>query len=1088
MVSHPYAELHAHSYFTFLEGADAPEDYILCAQKLGLDGLALLERDGMYSLIRSLQAARESSFPLIIGTELTLSATHFSRYDGNASIGSPGWGLPCGWEDTGIRLPILTTSHDGYRDLCSLMSERTLEDVEGENPSHGLENIAENAQDIRILTGGVRGPLRRILHAQGRNQADRFLNDLISLFGRERIIVESVLRPGEDDMGAELADLAHKHRLPLAAAGGVTMASPGSKYRADLLCALRQGKSLDEIRYLLPAQHSFLKSAEEMLALHRMAPQAVSNAAGIARECYYPMSFDTWDLPEMEVPQGHTTISWLTALSYAKAQELYGPRSANPHAWEVIDHELSIIGQLDFAGYFLIVYDIVDFCRRRGIMCQGRGSAANSAVCYCLGITAVDAIRHRMLFERFLSPGRSGAPDIDIDIDSARREEVIQYVYQRYGRRRAAQVATVITYRSQLAYKDAARALGIDATHVPSRAQRREESHKTDKAPSQLMLATCAQLLSGLPRHMGIHSGGMILSKHPVSQICPIRWAKTRGRSVIQWDKEDCADAGLVKFDLLGLGMLGALGAIFDSLEKEGIRNSQGKVLSLYELEDEDPRVYDLLCAADTMGVFQVESRAQMNTLPRLQPRCFYDIVIEVALIRPGPIQGESVHPYLRRRRGEEKVSYLHPLLRPALEKTLGVPLFQEQMMHIAMDVAGFSAAQADELRRAMGSSRSAEKMKKLRGPFIEGMKDRGIPMEICEEVFRQVHGFADFGFPESHSFSFAYIVYASAWLKVHYPEHFYAGILSHQPMGFYSPSSLVHDARGHGLRVCAPDVNLSLESTQVLPLSMIVQVIGAERAQEACGIGTEGKERLVDVHPEWGIVLGLDMIRGLDKGSIKRILRGRHEGPYQDLEDLASRARLRSADLERLSQAGAVDSMGYQRREGIWASGVLGQDGGEDREYQPMLEGLGMEYHLPSLPPLDSVSQMNLDYEVMGLSVTTHPFALIRKQMNAQGVIPACEILRQENQSRIRVAGIITHRQRPCSGGGVLFLSLEDESGSVNVTVTEATWKQHRREVMASAVVVDGYCENAYGTRSIRAFRIYPFSTQLRLNSRDFR
>ena len=370
MVSHPYAELHAHSYFTFLEGADAPEDYILCARQLGLSALALLERDGMYSLIRSLQAARESSFPLIIGTELTLSATQFSRYDAKASIGSPGWGLPCGWEDTGIRLPILTTSRDGYRDLCSLMSERTLEDADGENPSHGLENIAENAQDIRILTGGPRGPLRRILHAQGRNQADRFLNDLISLFGRERIIVESVLRPGEDDMGAELADLAHKHQLPLAATGSVTMASPGSKYRADLLCALRQSKSLDEIRYLLPAQHSFLKSAEEMLALHRRAPQAVSNAAGIARECYYPMSFDTWDLPETEVPQGHTTSSWLTALSYAKAQELYGPRSANPHAWEVIDHELSIIGQLDFAGYFRIVYDIVDFCLRRGIMCQ----------------------------------------------------------------------------------------------------------------------------------------------------------------------------------------------------------------------------------------------------------------------------------------------------------------------------------------------------------------------------------------------------------------------------------------------------------------------------------------------------------------------------------------------------------------------------------------------------------------------------------------------------------------------------------------------------------------------------------------------
>lgn len=534
--------------------------------------------------------------------------------------------------------------------------------------------------------------------------------------------------------------------------------------------------------------------------------------------------------------------------------------------------------------------------------------------------------------------------------------------------------------------------------------------------------------------------------------------------------------------------MLGALGGIFDSLEESGVRNSQGKVLSLYELEDEDPRVYDLLCAADTVGVFQVESRAQMNVLPRLRPRCFYDIVIEVALVRPGPIQGEAVHPYLRRRRGEEHVSYLHPLLRPALEKTLGVPLFQEQMMHIAMDVAGFSATQADELRRAMGSSRSIQKMQKLREPFMRGLRQRGIPQNVCEEIFTQVQGFADFGFPESHSFSFAYIVYASAWLKVHYPEHFYAGILSHQPMGFYSPSSLIHDARGHGLLVCPPDVNLSDEKTRVLPTEEIERVIGAQALAEARGEVVPGKEGLVDPHAQWGIVMGLDAIKGLDRSCIQRIVRKRQEGLYASFEQLASRARLRSVDLEKIAQAGALDSLGYERREGIWASGSLGQDGGDSEEYQPMLDGFGMEYHLPELPPLDEFARIHLDYESMGMSPKQHPFVLLRPEMNTQGVTPACRVTACENRTRIRVGGIITHRQRPSSGGGVLFLSVEDETGSVNITVTENTWRQFRQEVMAPAVIVDGYCENLYGTRSVRAFRIYPMNTELCVRSRDFR
>nr|NLD40356.1 DNA polymerase III subunit alpha [Actinomycetales bacterium] len=547
------------------------------------------------------------------------------------------------------------------------------------------------------------------------------------------------------------------------------------------LAATRARATVEEIEGWLPAHPAHLRSAEQMLRLHHRHPHAVEAAARLADELSFDLTLIAPDLPPFPVPEGHTEASWLRALTERGAAERYGARGAErtPGAWATIDKELAIITELGFPGYFLIVHEIVDFCRSRGILAQGRGSAANSAVCFALGITAVDAVRHKMLFERFLSPGRSGPPDIDVDIESKRREEVIQFVYERYSREHAAQVANVIQYRPRSAVRDAARALGYGAGQADAWSKQIERWREIpEDLPLPEPVREIATRMLRLPRHLGIHSGGMVLCDRPVIDVCPVEWATMPGRTVLQWDKDDCADAGLVKFDLLGLGMLTALRIAFDELTARGILH-EGRPIDLHEIPQDDPRVYDLLCAADTVGIFQVESRAQMATLPRLRPRTFYDIVVEVALIRPGPIQGGSVNPYIRRRLGREAVTYLHESLKPALGKTLGVPLFQEQLMQIAIDVAGFSPGEADQLRQAMGSKRSVERMERLRARLYEGMGERGITGDVADRIYEKLVAFASYGFPESHSVSFAYLVYASAWLKLHYPAAFCAALLN---------------------------------------------------------------------------------------------------------------------------------------------------------------------------------------------------------------------------------------------------------------------------------------------------------------------
>lgn len=1106
-----YAELHAHSAFTFLDGADQPRALVDQAASLGLEAIAVLDVDGMYSAIQVATAGRAAGVPTVSGAELTLARGQFG-----AASADPGWGLAPGAEDPGIRLPVLATSPDGYHDLCAAMSRHTLDRPGQRQAAHVLEELAGGrgrTADWIALTGTARGPVRRALRSGGHDAARAALARLTDVLGPGRVAVEAALAPTDPAaLADELAALAAEAGVPLVATTAARCASPASGPLADVLAATRLDASLVEAEPHLPALRSFLRGPAEMLALHHAHPEAVGAAASLGAEAAFDLRLVAPHLPRTDVPAGYTEAGWLRALTEQGARARYGTRREDPEAWAMIDHELQIIADLHFPGYFLIVREIVDFCRSQGILCQGRGSAANSAVCYALGITAVDAVHHHMMFERFLSPDRAGYPDIDLDIEAVRREEVIQHVYDRYGRDRAAQVATVISYRPKSAVRDAARAFGyapgvaLAWSKETSRwgglgdegaagARPSGDSPAREGAASSIPapVRDAAAALQKLPRHMGIHSGGMVLTDTPVSEVCPIVWAAMEDRSVLQWDKDDCADAGLVKFDLLGLGMLTALRRAFDWLGARGVRGADGAPLGLHNLDREgkDSRVYDLLCAADTIGVFQVESRAQMNTLPRLQPRVFYDIVVEVALIRPGPIQGRAVNPYLRRRREREKTTYLHDLLKPALTKTMGVPLFQEQLMQIATDVAGFTPSQADELRRAMGSKRSPERMEALRPALFAGMRARGVPDDTAEQIFDQLKGFADFGFPESHAFSFAHIVYASAWLKVHWPEYFYAGILASEPMGFYSPATLVQDARRHGVAVAGPDVADSEVLACVRPASAAAPHGGIPDEGAAAGWAARDAEAglptgavALDAHPDRVVRLGLETVRGLGAAA-DRIVAARAEGgAFASLADLAGRAHLSTPEVERLARSGAVASLGISRREALWAAETVAQGSW----IQPYLPGTEVGARAPRLAPMTDREELQEDYLSMGLTTGRHPFASARPALRARGVAATGELGAHESGEIVAVAGFVTHRQRPHTARGTTFLSLEDETGLANITCSVGLWARYRRVAMtAQALVVHGTLEKGDGVTNVIAHRLEELALPVSVRSRDF-
>jgi error-prone DNA polymerase len=746
-----------------------------------------------------------------------------------------------------------------------------------------------------------------------------------------------------------------------------------------------------------------------------------------------------------------------------------------------------MIEQLGFPGYFLIVWDIVEFCRRADIYCQGRGSAANSAVCYAIGITKADAVSLGLLFERFLSPERDGPPDIDLDIEAGRREEVIQYVYERYGRDRAAQVANVITYQARSAVRDMGRALGyapgqLDAWSKQVDAWGPIEAAVEHDIPEQVM--DLARQVQRFPRHLGIHSGGMVICDRPVVEVCPVEWATMRDRSVLQWDKDDCAAVGLVKFDLLGLGMLSALHDTVDL-----VRAHHGVEVDLATLPQE-AAVYDMLSAADSVGVFQVESRAQMATLPRLKPREFYDLVVEVALIRPGPIQGGSVHPYIRRRNGDEEVTYLHPLLERSLRKTLGVPLFQEQLMQMAVDVAGFTAAEADQLRQAMGAKRSSERMERLRGRLYAGMAERGITGDVADRIYEKLAAFANFGFPESHSVSFAYLVYASAWLKLHHPAAFLAALLNAQPMGFWSPNTLVADARRHGVVVRGPDVNHSAATATLEPAEGGEGGGAGEREGRGAGereggepgspVGRRSSGRQPAPAGGWGVRLGLGYVRSLGEEVAERIADGR---PYASMADLVRRTGVGEGHVEALATAGAFGSLGLERRSALWAAGAVAQ-ARADR-----LPGTAVGAEAPRLPGMSPVELSAADLWATGLSGDSHPVQFARERLDELGAVPADGLAAVPPGTRVLVGGVVTHRQRPATAGGTTFLNIEDETGLINVICSRGVWARYRRVGRsAAALLVRGRLERAEGVINLVADQLKPLPLSATTRSRDFR
>ncbi|EKF24760.1 DNA polymerase III, alpha subunit [Mycolicibacterium hassiacum DSM 44199] len=1037
----PYAELHAHSAYSFLDGASTPEELVEEAVRLGLRAIALTDHDGLYGVVRFAEAARELQMATVFGAELSLG--------GGDRTTDP--------DPPGPHLLVLARGPEGYRRLSRELAKAHLAGGEKGKLRYDYDALTEAAGGHwHILTGCRKGHVRQALSSGGPEAAAEALADLVDRFGADRVSIELTHhgQPCDDERNAALAALAPRFGVGVVATTGAHFAEPSRARLAMAMGAIRARHSLDEVAgYLAPLGGSHLRSGEEMARLFAHFPQAVPAAAELGEQCAFELALIAPQLPPFDVPPGHTENSWLRHLVMAGARERYGPPERAPRAYAQLEHELRIIEQLNFPGYFLVVHDITRFCKENDILAQGRGSAANSAVCYALGVTNVDPVANDLLFERFLSPERDGPPDIDIDIESDQREKVIQYVYDRYGRDYAAQVANVITYRSRSAVRDMARALGYSQGQQD--AWSKQLSHwgnlndavDVEGIPEQVV--DLAAQITNLPRHLGIHSGGMVICDRPIADVCPVEWARMPGRSVLQWDKDDCAAIGLVKFDLLGLGMLSALHYCIDL-----VREHKGIEVDLAKLDLSEPAVYEMLQRADSVGVFQVESRAQMATLPRLKPRVFYDLVVEVALIRPGPIQGGSVHPYIKRRNGEEPVTYEHPSMEPALRKTLGVPLFQEQLMQLAVDCAGFSAAEADQLRRAMGSKRSTEKMRRLRGRFYEGMRKRhGITGEVADRIYEKLEAFANFGFPESHSLSFASLVFYSAWFKLHHPAAFCAALLRAQPMGFYSPQTLVADARRHGVVVHGPDVNASLAHATL------------ENA------GTE-------------VRLGLGSVRHIGTELAERIVEERKaNGPFTSLLDLTQRVQLTVPQTEALATAGAFGCFGITRREGLWAAGASAT------ERPDRLPGVGSQTSIPSLPGMSALELAAADVWATGISPDSYPTQFLRADLDALGVIPAARLLEVPDGSRVLVAGAVTHRQRPATAQGVTFLNLEDETGMVNVLCTPGVWARYRKPAQtASALLVRGQVQNATGAVTVVADRISKLSMAIGAKSRDFR
>jgi error-prone DNA polymerase len=1086
----PYAELHCHSNFSFLDGASSPEALVEEATALGLRGLAITDHDGfhgapVFAEVAQQQAARTDVPPLltVFGAELSLG------------LGGPQNGVA---DPEGSHLLALARGVEGYHRLAAAMTDAHFRGDEKGRPVYDLDELAERGRGHwLVLTGCRKGAVRQALASGGPTAAAEALDRLTAMFGHDGVVVELTDHglPGDSVMNDRLAALAADHGLPTVATNNVHHATPSGRQLAAAMAAVRARRSLADMDGWLPSSGAaHLRSGAEMAVRFARFPGAVRRSVDLAGELAFDLRAASPRLPRRGIPEGHTAMSWLRVLADRGIEERY---AHNPdEARTRIDRELAVIEEKDFPGYFLIVHDIVKEAKRRQILCQGRGSSANSALCYALGITAVDSIKYDLPFERFLATTREEEPDIDVDFDSARREEVIQWVYETYGRHNAAQVANIISYRPRSAVRDAAKALGYstgqqDAWSKQIDAWSAISAEETSTVPAPVVrLAT--ELLKA-PRHLGIHSGGMVLTERPVGEVCPIERGRMDGRTVLQWDKDACEWMGLVKFDLLGLGMLGALNHTM-----EMVAEHLGERWELHTIPGDEAAVYDMLCRADSIGVFQVESRAQIGTLPRLQPREYYDLAIEIALIRPGPIQGGAVHPYIRRATGKEEVTYPHPVLKKVLERTKGVPLFQEQLMQMAIAIGDCTGDEADLLRRAMGSKRGIERIESLREKLYVGMAKHGLSPEESDAIYLKIQSFANFGFAESHALSFALLVYASSWLKLHYPAAFLAALLRNQPMGFYSPQSLVADARRHGVRVLRPDIHHSRAVADLEPLED-----GPPRptGRDAClafeqpkpGRFVPGTPDPTPEHRRDGAVavrLGLDEVQGMGAEAAERVVAARAERPFTDMADVARRAGLTVAQMESLATAGAFDGFGLSRRQALWNAGYVERD--------DQLEGTAVTAPPPMLPGMSDVELTMADLWATHISPDTHPVAFLRSLLTDADIRSIAALAHEESGRRVKVAGLVTHRQRPATADGVTFLNLEDETGMLNVVCSQALWKRYRRVARnAAGMIIRGKLERYEGVTNLVADKIeriesvYPEAAAAipaRHQGRDFR
>ncbi|MEN8233335.1 MAG: error-prone DNA polymerase [Actinomycetota bacterium] len=1139
-----YAELHAHTNYSFLNGASSPYDLVSRASELGYTALAVTDHDGFRGAVKVHVAAGEVGLPIVYGTEIGMPRDGVSSPSGGGGIGeaADGGGRAVPLEasevqaDTGehrssgrqeqrltpsaslrstpppegeekrprrgrvkrmhgtkpVDLPptdhlvLLAPDPTGYGAISRFVTRGQYRG-EKDRPVYGYDDLAVASRDGRLvaLTGCRNGAVPRAAQAGDFAGAMAAAARLEEIFpGRLFIELTHHGMPDDDARNDLLAEVSRRLRIPYVATNNVHYARRNDADLAEVLAAIAGRRDLDTADGFRPATDlRHLRAPEEMAARFSRYPGAVERAADLGEDLAFDLDLLAPELPDFSMPGAFTSEDeYLRHLVEDGARDVYpgSDGGIDSPARRRIDHELAVISELGFSGFFLVAWDIVTFARSQDIYCQIRGSGADSAVCRCLGLTRVDPIRLNLPFERFLSEERGRPPDIDVDFEAERREEVIQYCYRRYGRERAAMVANVITYRARSVLQDVGKAFGLTQAQVNGLTRYLDTRDPSvigdavdlpDGLTSDLIVDVCHRL-DGFPRHLGIHSGGMVVARRPLWESVPMEWGRMEDRSVLQWDKDDCATMGIVKFDLLALGALNAM-----HLSVDLIADTHGVDVDLATIPQE-PIVYDMLTRADTVGIFQVESRAQMATLPKMKPRSFYDLAIEVALIRPGPIQGQSVHPFLRRRNGDEAVRYPHPSAEPILAKTLGVPIFQEQLMELARVCAGFTPGQSDRLRQAMTHKRAPEAMARLRDEVFDGMAANGITGASADEIWEKLQGFASFGFPESHSVSHAYIVYATAWLKYHWPTEFFAGLLNAQPMGFYTPNSLVQDAQHHGVVVLAPDVNASrfdctIEPFDADPGDTVTYLDGAWR---------RGRGPIDDpLRPAVALRLGLRYVRNLGEAEIVRIEAARMVGGrFPTPEDLGQRTGLPLDAYEGLAASGAFASIGLDRREGMWTAGALAELGPERLTLAP---GNG----LPALPAMTEVEGVQADLWSTGIS-TTHPVSLVRDVLTGRGCASIESVLEgRRHGTRARVGGIVTHRQRPSTARGVRFLNLEDETGILNVVILPQVWDAHYEIARkAIGVIIDGVVEHVDGVTNFVAHRFARWSVD-GIKSRDF-